>query len=760
MSELKELLSREFNARQAEQKKTKQAYRFPLGQDVYGEDELLAMADVILSGQLTLSDRVAECEKRFAETVGVPYACMVNSGSSANLLAMQALCSPTRLAHLRKGDEVLIPAVCWSTSLYPILQCGMKPVWVDVDPETMNISVDQLKKKISPRTKGIVLVHILGNSTDMREVMELVRRHSLLVLEDTCESLGSFYDLQDGGGKRFLGTFGDFGTFSFFFSHHITSGEGGMVCCKTLDDYNFLRSLRAHGWTRHLTNRKDVEAQYPGLDPRFLFIHLGFNLRPLEVQGAMATVQLNRLSTFNAARRANFRRVREKLEADPRYHSTMTLMKASSHCDPAWFGFPIILKPGLGTQLRDYLQHLSANGVENRPILSGNFLRQPVCDTHMCGEDPALFPGAEVIHNRGFFIAAHCHELPDAEIEFLCTTLLSFDFRRRDRILVTGADGMTGSAIRRVVAQEGLATEHRVWVFVGRKDADLRDEKAVREMFATHQPSKVIHCAARISSVAEMTASPVEFWLDNIAMNNNVLKVAAEGRCRLVSVLSSVMMPPNVTYPADESALEGGLPKGASESYGFAKRALMQLTRWYRQQYGLKFSCVVPSNIFGPQGDFRAESAPLVNALVGKAVRAGTSDGRPPELSVFGSGKPERQLLFSEDLARVLIWAVDNLDDPDPVCVAGEELSVREVAEAVKAETKMAGEIVFDTSKPDGPLKRTVDCSKLKRLAGPAFRLTPFKEALSRTVHWYKEALREASNMPTGVASRHAMKLY
>jgi len=403
---------------------------FPLAANPFGEDEIVAMADVLLSGRLTMAEHVNRAEQAFAKAVGSPYAVMVNSGSSANLLAVAAIVNKLRKSgtFLVPGDEVLVPAVCWSTSVFPLIQLGLKPVFVDVDPVTFNSTVSEMEKRMNPRVKAVMAVHVLGNSTDMAELTDFVARHGLVLVEDTCEALGTFCTAKDGG-RKMLGTCGDFGTYSFYFSHHITSGEGGMVTCKTEDDFNLLRCLRAHGWTRHLTNKAEVEAEYPLVDSRFLFVNVGFNVRPLEVQAAMLNVQLPKLTEFNACRRSNLSRFQAILEADARVHDIMTLMKPARGTDPAWFGISAVLNATYKHQLRDYLTYLYAHGVENRPIISGNFVRQPCIAAFIDGVDsPDKFPGAETLHTRGFFIGVHQLHIPDATLDKLVDIMLSFKF--------------------------------------------------------------------------------------------------------------------------------------------------------------------------------------------------------------------------------------------------------------------------------------------------------------------------------------------
>jgi CDP-6-deoxy-D-xylo-4-hexulose-3-dehydrase len=402
---------------------------FPLAANPFGPEEILAMTDVLLSGRLTMGEHVDRAERAFAKAVGSPYAVMVNSGSSANLLAVAAMVNRLRTAgpYLRPGDSVLVPAVCWSTSVFPLIQMGMKPVFVDVDPLTFNTCVAEMEACMSPSVKAIMAVHVLGNATNMSELLAFAKRHALVLIEDTCEALGSYYI--DDKTRRMLGTCGDFGTYSFYFSHHITSGEGGMVVCKTEEDMNLLRCLRAHGWTRHLTNRDEVEKQHPVVDSRFLFINVGFNVRPLEVQAAMLNVQLQKLDEFNGCRRSNLRRFVEALESDGRLKDTLTLMTPSENVDPAWFGIGAVLAERYAHQLRDYLQYLHVNGVENRPIISGNFVRQPCIQAFV--EDvrpPSAFPGAEILHTRGFFIGMHQLYVSDEAFSQLIDIMASFSF--------------------------------------------------------------------------------------------------------------------------------------------------------------------------------------------------------------------------------------------------------------------------------------------------------------------------------------------
>ena len=272
--------------------KTFKDFKYPLIQPRLYRDDIRRGISVLKTGQITMSKLTKKFEKNFAKYVGSKYAVMVNSGSSANLLAVCASCNPERSRRFKRGDEVIIPGICWSTSLWPLVQFGLKPIFVDVDPKTLNIDINDLRKKISKKTRVIFCVHVLGNSSNIDEIKKIAKKIKSIIIEDTCESLGSEFK------KKKLGTFGDFGTYSFYYSHQITSGEGGMVVCNNKDDYRILLSLRAHGWSRDRDDHKKIVKKYPRIDPRFIFVNYGFNLRPLEIQAAIAQQQLSKINVL------------------------------------------------------------------------------------------------------------------------------------------------------------------------------------------------------------------------------------------------------------------------------------------------------------------------------------------------------------------------------------------------------------------------------------------------------------------------------
>lgn len=367
----------------------------PLSVPLYGSEEVGDALECLLEQRVTMGDRVAAFEREFAEFIGSEYAIMVNSGSSANLIAISVLCQHVVEGRLQPGDEVIVPAVAWSTSLAPILQLGCVPVLVDIDEQTLNMRPESITDAMSDRTRAVLPVHLLGNPVDMPGVMEFADSHDLWVVEDTCESLGSSI-----GGKK-VGSFGHFGTFSFYFSHHITTIEGGMIVTDDRQLADLARSLRAHGWSREMSVRGELETANPQIDPYFLFVNVGYNLRPMETQAAFGSVQLRRLDEFNEQRRANALILEAALR---KYDDNLRLVTEQQGGRSTWFGFSVILKDAdTRRRLRD---HLEARKIATRPIVAGNLALQPAFrdNPHRVVGELAT---ATAIGERGLFIGNH-----------------------------------------------------------------------------------------------------------------------------------------------------------------------------------------------------------------------------------------------------------------------------------------------------------------------------------------------------------------
>jgi CDP-6-deoxy-D-xylo-4-hexulose-3-dehydrase len=341
--------------------------------------------------------KVKEFEALFADYIGVKHAVMVNSGSSANLLALAILTNPQLTGHFERADEVITPAVTWATTVFPILNMGLLPVLVDVDVNSFNIIPDEVESAITSKTRAIMLVHLLGNPCNMDSITDIARRHNLVVIEDACEAHGAEYR-----GKK-VGSFGDLATFSFFFSHHINTIEGGMVLTDREEYAEMARGLRAFGWIRDLKDRQQIATRSPGLDPRFLFTNIGYNLRPTEIQGGIGIHQIQKLEGFIEARRQNSTYWDERIGAHDDYFLLHSEAENTRH---VWFGYPITLKPGTPFTRADVVEFLESKNVETRPIMAGNIDEQPVM-RHYPYRPVGDLPNARWIMRNSFLFGNH-----------------------------------------------------------------------------------------------------------------------------------------------------------------------------------------------------------------------------------------------------------------------------------------------------------------------------------------------------------------
>ena len=395
--------------------------RYKLLDDAFSSQDIEKGIRVLKSKQITMNKETRNFEKNFAKKVGAKYALMVNSGSSANLIALFASINPLQKYCLKKGDEVIIPAICWSTSLWPIVQAGLKPVFVDVDKDTLNMSIKDLEKKISRKTRAIMCVHILGISTEMKKINQICKKKNLILFEDTCESLGTTYD------KKYLGTFGDYGMYSFYYSHQITSGEGGMVVCNNEKNYNILKSLRSHGWSRDTSFHKSTSKKYKKLDEKFLFINSGFNLRPTEIQAAIGNNQLKRLNKFIQIRNYNREKIISALKNNSKWNEQFDFIYPKKNIYPSWFGLAILIKPQYKNKIKNFLKFINSKKIETRPILSGNFNNQPASKLYNISLKNNNFPVSNLIQDTGFFLGIHTKKITFKELNFLSKNLLKIE---------------------------------------------------------------------------------------------------------------------------------------------------------------------------------------------------------------------------------------------------------------------------------------------------------------------------------------------
>lgn len=381
--------------------------RIPLNVPTYGAAEVIEALDSLMSTWVTMGKKVQAFEEMWAEYVGKWLGVMTNSGSSANLLALSAL-------DLQPGDEVITPALTWATTVFPIAQVGAVPVLVDVDRASYNISPEAIEAAITPHTRALMPVHLLGNPCDMDALMDIARRHKLYVIEDSCEAHGAEYH------GRKVGSFGDLSTFSFFFSHHISTIEGGMVLTNNSIWADRCRSMRAHGWIREMSNKEFIAAENPSIDPRFLFATVGYNFRPTEVAGAFGIHQLPRLDGLVEQRRSLAAYFNEALAA---YQDWLMLPSEAPNTRHSYFSYPLTVKEGAPFTKADLAIFLESKGLETRPIESSNMAIQPAMKQVRFRAEP--LPDTEYIHDRGFFFGLH-QGLGEAEREAIVSYFRDF----------------------------------------------------------------------------------------------------------------------------------------------------------------------------------------------------------------------------------------------------------------------------------------------------------------------------------------------
>jgi CDP-4-dehydro-6-deoxyglucose reductase, E1 len=383
-------------------------FKYPLLEDAFSNEDLNSAIKVIKSKKLTMSKKTKEFEKKFSNFFNTKFTLMLNSGSSANLLAFFALINPLKKNNLKAGDECLIPALCWSTSLWPIVQAGLKPKFIDVDLKTFSPSLEIIKKNITKRTKAIMLINVLGNCSELDKIKKFTKKKNIYLIEDNCESLGSIYK------KKYLGTFGDFSTFSFYYSHQLTAGEGGMIVCNNKADYMILKSLRAHGWDREVSNKKNT----------FNFINQGFNLRPLEVSAAIALSQLKRLKKMVQIRKYNRDKIVKSLKNSSKWANQFSFFESSRYLRPSWFSIPLLINKNFLKNKKTYLKKLEKYKIETRPIISGNFINQPSVKLYKLKFNKKKFKNSQEIEDRGFFIGLPTKKIKSKDLKRLTDCLL------------------------------------------------------------------------------------------------------------------------------------------------------------------------------------------------------------------------------------------------------------------------------------------------------------------------------------------------
>ena len=400
--------------------------RIPFARRVFDENELVNLIDSSLDFWLTAGRYANDFEYEFAQFMEVEHCLLVNSGSSANLVAFTTLTSP-KLGdkRLKKGDEVITVAAGFPTTIYPIIQNGLIPVFVDVEVGTYNIKVSELDKALSDKTKAIMIAHTLGNPFDLDAIMEFAKKHDLFVVEDCCDAVGSTYN-----GKK-VGTFGHLATVSFYPAHHMTMGEGGAVL--TTDDELIRIATSFRDWGRDCyckpgadnTCGRRFSMQYGklpvGYDHKYVYSHIGYNLKVTDMQAAVGMAQLEKLPSFIEKRKGNFSKIKNELQ---RYEEFLIMPKTTKNSDPSWFGFPITVKENKRFSRSELTMYLEKNMIMTRLLFAGNVTKQPAYKDIECRIIGDL-KNTDYIMNNTFFIGVY-PGINDEQIRYIAKVFEDF----------------------------------------------------------------------------------------------------------------------------------------------------------------------------------------------------------------------------------------------------------------------------------------------------------------------------------------------
>jgi len=380
------------------------SFKYPLATATWDRAEYDALQRVITSGMFTMGPNVFEFEKQFASYLGAKHCVMVNSGSSANLLMVAALFySKNPDLAIKAGDEVIVPAVSWSTTYYPLYQYGLKIKFVDIDLETLNFDLDALQRAVTDKTRLIMAVNLLGNPNDFTRIKSIIGARKITLIEDNCESLGARFK------GRHTGTFGVMGSYSSFFSHHISTMEGGLISTDDEELHHILLSLRAHGWTRNLPKFNHVcgEKSDDSFKESFRFVLPGYNVRPLEMSGAIGIEQVKKLPMLISERRKNAALFQSVMKD----HPNLIIQKEIG--ESSWFGFSLVIRPGANLTRDELVTKLNTLGFEVRPIVAGNFANNEVVK-YFNSEVAGTLVNAEHIDGNGLFVGNHHYSIAEA----------------------------------------------------------------------------------------------------------------------------------------------------------------------------------------------------------------------------------------------------------------------------------------------------------------------------------------------------------
>ena len=391
----------------------------PLSVIQYDHIDIENCLNTLTRGWPTIGKEVQIVEKKIEKYLKVKNAIMLNSGGSANYLILYLLTSvyAKKKDKLSRGDEVITPAVTWSTTVGPIIQNGLVPKLVDVKLSTYEIDENLLEEAITKKTKALMVVNPLGHVCNMKKIKEICKKYKLILIEDNCESIGAKYN------NKFAGTFGKFSSISMYQSHHISSVEGGMIL--TNDNYyaDILRSMRANGWLREVRNKKTKKyfvKTNKNIDESFMFPYIGFNFKPTDMAAALVKRQIDKLDNFISIRTFAANMLINKLK---KFEKFLILPKISKKIKNSWFTFPIVVKKNAKFRRKDLVNYLSKNNIANRPIIAGNIAEQPFLKKFKFKK--TRLRNSELVMHDGFFIGLN-HKLNKKKIDYISKTFENF----------------------------------------------------------------------------------------------------------------------------------------------------------------------------------------------------------------------------------------------------------------------------------------------------------------------------------------------
>jgi len=716
--------------------------RINLMEDSITDKEISAINDCLRSGKYTQGALVDEFERKFAEWNGSKYAVFVNSGSSANLLMVAYL---KEKFNLKESDEILVPNVTWPTTIFPVIQNGFTPVFCDVD-ESFNISLDSIKKMINEKTKAIFVVHLLGQPAKINEIKKICEERNLILIEDCCESTGA----KENGIK--VGNFGIMGSFSFYFGHHMTTIEGGMITTNDFHIYDFLKSLRSHGWVKETEREND----YPYFKNKsFLFDVPGYNLRNTNINAAVGLVQLEKLNGFIERRLENHKYFLEKIK------NIRVLTQKVNFNETSSFSLALIFE---NEQIRDYVsENLGKRGIESRPIVAGNLLKQPVFINLNPKKDSEDI--ANKIHNQGIYLPNN-QFINKEKVNYMVETVeellneaklnsKNFSFNNdlndtnsfkssldsknmsiNSKILVTGSRGMVGGSLVRKLKEK----EYNNLLLPSSSELDLRNQKAVQDYFKDNKPEYIFHIAAKVGGIGANINSPSDFLTDNLLMQSNVISSARDNDVKKLLFLgSSCIYPRECPQPMKEEHLLSGKLEPTNEGYAISKVCGLKECEFSNKQYGTNFISLMPPNLYGLNDHFEPEKSHVVSALITKFHNA--KNQNLEFVDVWGTGTPRREFLYVDDCADAMIYFMQKYSakeiGPFLNIGSGKDISIKDLAHLIKEVVGYSGELKFDTSKPDGMPKKLLDSSKAQEMGWEA--KTELREGLGKTYQWYLE---------------------